>query len=88
MALRHARLLLDSRHRHRLKRHIPLRQEKEIRVVIPEVKSFFYGAGNERPDGRLQIVVFVIEEAPHENFRSVKTDLVIDIKLPSVKSRR
>ena len=86
-------LFHGARHRYRLKRHFLSGRRKNVVFDVdippgchPGSKVIFRDAGNERTDGTLQDVVFVIEETPHERFRRVKDDLVMDVKLPWVKS--
>jgi DnaJ C terminal domain len=88
-------LFHGARHRYRLERHFLSGKRKNIVFDVdippgcrPGSKVLFHGVGDERADGTLQDVVFVIEEASHERFRRVKDDLIVDVKLQLPGSRR
>ncbi|KAH0585258.1 hypothetical protein H2248_008500 [Termitomyces sp. 'cryptogamus'] len=58
-----------------------------IEINVPSgcrsgTKIICRGVGNELPNGTLQDVVFVIEEAPHPYFSRVEDDLYLDINIP------
>lgn len=38
--------------------------------------------GHELPNGKLQDVAFIIEEAPHERFSRLQDDLILEVQLP------
>jgi DnaJ family protein B protein 4 len=43
-------------------------------------------AGNERKDGTMQAVVFVVKEVKHERFTRMQEDLLMEVRLPWVDS--
>ena len=43
------------------------------------------GAGNERRDGTLQAIVFLVKEIKHDRFRRVSDDLLMEVRLPWVE---
>jgi DnaJ homolog subfamily B member 4 len=49
-------------------------------------KIRFPHAGNEQPDGKVQDLVFVVEEKPHETFKREGNDLTCNIELSLVES--
>ena len=50
-------------------------------IVIDDV-------GNERKDGTIQAIVFVVKELKHEKFRRLQDDLLMEVRLPWVDSLR
>lgn len=40
------------------------------------------GVGHQRPNGRFQDIIFVVEEAPHETYARIGQDLVIQVQIP------
>ena len=49
-------------------------------------KIRFPHSGNEQPDGKIQDLVFVVEEKPHETFKREGNDLTCNIELSLVES--
>jgi DnaJ family protein B protein 4 len=44
------------------------------------------GVGNERKDGTMQAIVFLVKEAKHERFTRMQEDLLMEARLPWVNS--
>jgi len=76
-------------HRYRITRHLLSGKKKNVLVDIDiapgwkkGTKVRFAGAGNERPGGGPQDVVFIVEELPHDRFMRQGSALVARVQIP------
>lgn len=82
-------LLEGTTHRYRITRHLLSGKKKNVLVDIDiaagwkkGTKVRFSGAGNERPVGGPQDVVFIVEEIPHSRFVRQGSALVARVQIP------
>ena len=52
----------------------------------PGTEIMVENAGNERKDGTVQSIVFLVKEMKHERFRRIHDDLLMEVRLPWVDS--
>lgn len=59
--------------------HVPPGTSSGAEIVVE-------GAGNERKDGTMQAIVFVVKETKNERFTRIQEDLLMEVRLPWVDS--
>ncbi|KDQ57058.1 hypothetical protein JAAARDRAFT_70024 [Jaapia argillacea MUCL 33604] len=87
-------LFHGTRHRYRITRNMLSGKKKTIVLEIDVepgwrsgTKIRLPGVGNERKDGSLQDIVFIVEEVPHDCFVRQKDDLIAQVQLPRRDSK-